>query len=399
MNVPSIGRSRPVPLFFFASAFSLSSSVMRGTLSASERRLPSHHCTSHFPTALLPASHDDERNFPTVKTNTLFNILAFGIFILLRFETAAKAQVSLSGIALYSTDGSGNFLDDGWNTLGGDVMYNLWVSANGNPINGPTDASASVNFPLTPGTYTFSISGDSGRNRAFHGLNLFFNGNNNSPRISVMAPTATNTMVTSFTANQSANTPNLAYTSLVSSGANSFNLGGFNVALTGFRWQYSTVESKDLVSPFTPSPNGKLDNQGIFTLTVSNAAVSSVSGSLYFERIVVAASAQNVTFTLRPTDGGANITRTVAVPPSGAFNLSGLTPKPYTLHIKSAKHLATNVSVDTTNGNVSGVTAFLPAGDANNDNSVDSTDFGVLIGAYGSDGSIPGSGYDVTADL
>ena len=41
----------------------------------------------------------------------------------------------------------------------------------------------------------------------------------------------------------------------------------------------------------------------------------------------------------------------------------------------------------------------LSGGDANGDNSVDSSDFGILIGAYGSDASIPGSGYDPTADF
>ena len=40
-----------------------------------------------------------------------------------------------------------------------------------------------------------------------------------------------------------------------------------------------------------------------------------------------------------------------------------------------------------------------PVGDANNDNSVDSTDFGILIGAYGSSAAVPGSGYDPTADF
>ena len=41
----------------------------------------------------------------------------------------------------------------------------------------------------------------------------------------------------------------------------------------------------------------------------------------------------------------------------------------------------------------------LPAGDSNNDNSVDSTDFGTLIGAFGGAGSVTGSGYDATVDF
>ena len=87
------------------------------------------------------------------------------------------------------------------------------------------------------------------------------------------------------------------------------------------------------------------------------------------------------------------------MPPSGAFSLSGLPQKKYTLHIKGDEYLAANVSVDTTNGDVSGVTATLAAGDANNDNAVDIGDFGVLVNAYGGQAGVAGSGYDVRADF
>ena len=55
--------------------------------------------------------------------------------------------------------------------------------------------------------------------------------------------------------------------------------------------------------------------------------------------------------------------------------------------------------MDTTAGNVSGVTSNQRAGDANNDNSVDSTDFGILIGAFNTSVKNAGSGYDAKADL
>ena len=41
----------------------------------------------------------------------------------------------------------------------------------------------------------------------------------------------------------------------------------------------------------------------------------------------------------------------------------------------------------------------LTGGDANGDNSVDSTDFGLLIGAYGSSSAVANSGYIVGADF
>ena len=70
-----------------------------------------------------------------------------------------------------------------------------------------------------------------------------------------------------------------------------------------------------------------------------------------------------------------------------------------TLWIKGDKYLASRLPLDTTGGDVAGVTALLRAGDANNDNLVDIIDFGVLVAAYNSDVGTPGSGYDFRADF
>ena len=43
--------------------------------------------------------------------------------------------------------------------------------------------------------------------------------------------------------------------------------------------------------------------------------------------------------------------------------------------------------MDATNGDVSGVTATLPAGDANNDDALDIADFGLLVNNYGASGA------------
>ena len=154
----------------------------------------------------------------------------------------------------------------------------------------------------------------------------------------------------------------------------------------------------------------------IKTLTVSANAVSAsanasqmltfrlgvgaiAAGKLTFEGLVSTAAPQSVAFTFRPSDNSGELTQTLNVPADGAFALTGLPAKPGVLHIKSAKHLAKNVPVDLTGGGASGLTALLPAGDANNDNSVDATDFGLLVGAYNSDVNVPGSGYDPIADF
>ena len=75
-------------------------------------------------------------------------------------------------------------------------------------------------------------------------------------------------------------------------------------------------------------------------------------------------------------------------------------PGVYDVRISGAKNLATlltSVVVTGTGGTVPDI--VLPGGDANSDNSVDSTDFGLLIGAFGSAGSVAGSGYDAAMDF
>ena len=129
-------------------------------------------------------------------------------------------------------------------------------------------------------------------------------------------------------------------------------------------------------------------------------AKASVSGTLVFDGIAGNAPAQNVTFTFRSNDGAADVVQTLSVPASGAYTLTGLFSKAGILHIKADKYLAANVSIDLTGGNLVGQNAALPAGDANNDNSVDSSDFGVLIGAFNSFRKRTRfSGYDPTADF
>ena len=122
-----------------------------------------------------------------------------------------------------------------------------------------------------------------------------------------------------------------------------------------------------------------------------------VAGTVALEGCV--SSAQTVTFTFRPTDGSAIFTRSVLLSSSGTFSLPNIPRKNYQIHVKGNLWLAQNLSLDATGSAASNLSLSLRAGDANNDNSVDSSDFGVLIGAFGGDSSVPGSGYDATADF
>ncbi len=58
------------------------------------------------------------------------------------------------------------------------------------PVNGPSDSQASISIPLAPGKrYRYYIFGQPGDSTfEYGGLNLFFDGNNSTPRISVFAP-------------------------------------------------------------------------------------------------------------------------------------------------------------------------------------------------------------------
>ena len=81
------------------------------------------------------------------------------------------------------------------------------------------------------------------------------------------------------------------------------------------------------------------------------------------------------------------------------YTLPGVAPGYYDLQIKTPKNLAVALSNVQVGGPFTLPDVTLTAGDSNNDNSVDSSDFGSLIGAFNSDGSVAGSGYDPTVDF
>ncbi len=101
----------------------------------------------------------------------------------------------------------------------------------------------------------------------------------------------------------------------------------------------------------------------------------------------------------------ADVTLTISAGSNaGTFTLPGIATGTYDLWIKGSKNLAVLTSgvVVSANGGSVGTTTSpitLPAADSNNDNSVDSSDFTALIGAFNSDAAVAGSGYDAKADF
>ena len=163
---------------------------------------------------------------------------------------------------------------------------------------------------------------------------------------------------------------------------------------TAFSYQVQGT-GNDILKFSSTTPNNY--GPALDSVSVIPLLPRTISGAIALEGAVNAT--QPVTFLFNPTNGGPSFSRSLPLNADKSFALTGIPGNAYTVHIKGSKWLAKNVSVDATNGDVSGVTATLLAGDANNDNSVDSTDFGVLIGAFGGNANVSGSGYDARADF
>ena len=145
---------------------------------------------------------------------------------------------------------------------------------------------------------------------------------------------------------------------------------------------------------------------GVFTVGGGGRHSLAIVGAHVTGKIIlvgVTNAAQTVTFLFTPVNGSDPFTRTVELstiataPDTGLFDMSDIPQQPYLVHIKGAKWLAQNLALDTTAGDVSGISASLLGGDANDDNTVDIADFGILVNAYG---TVTGDkNYDPAADF
>ena len=188
------------------------------------------------------------------------------------------------------------------------------------------------------------------------------------------------------------------------------NTPALPLTLTTFTQPAHGTVTKNADNTLTYTPAANYAGGDSFTYTISNGnatataevsvrvrSVTSVSGTVALEG--TASAAHTLTLKFQPTDGGISVTQNVTLDSHGGFALSGIPSGTYRLLIKGYKWLQIAVPIDTNNGAVINVSAALPGGDANNDNSVDSSDFGILISAFNTDASIPGSGYDIRADF
>ena len=185
---------------------------------------------------------------------------------------------------------------------------------------------------------------------------------------------------------------------------------------------YATQSASAYLGVFTDgneeTPNAKFDDLQVYQGMLNPADVAAlttggtVTGQIALEgvpdltKISAGAPLGSFAFTFRkPGTQSILYTADAALTPVGAgsaygqFTLTGVPVGMYDVAVKGSKNLrvaVANVFVGAT-GVVPNVT--LPAGDANNDNSVDTSDFGLLVGAYDSDVNLPGTGYDPIADF
>jgi hypothetical protein len=169
--------------------------------------------------------------------------------------------------------------DGAANTLGGDQWYDLWLALNPDatsPVNGPSDAQASISIPLEAGnSYKYYIfSSGICCTLSYSGLNLFFDGNSATPGISVFGALGNASFLP-----DSSTTLSLQASPVPGSGSAFYISAGVTAVLTGYDWNNSATPPGDVCQAFsfTPAPGDVPSPFGSFTLQVWPAAALSLS--------------------------------------------------------------------------------------------------------------------------
>jgi hypothetical protein len=191
---------------------------------------------------------------------------------------SAYPQVTLTGAIEFSTNSSGADTGQVWNTLDTPACcYRFWLALNSDatsPVNGPSDAQASIDIPLTVGhTYHYYTYGAPGfvPRFAFAGLNLFFDGNNSTPGISVFGDTSR----IRFEPDGSS-TLTLEGSSVAGSGRSYYVSSGVVVVLTGYDWHLPSTPPGDVCQAYEFAPGGGVSFHGYIALHVAPAAALTI---------------------------------------------------------------------------------------------------------------------------
>ena len=142
----------------------------------------------------------------------------------------------------------------------------------------------------------------------------------------------------------------------------------------------------------------------LLALTMPSAQAQTtgfLSGTISLDGIVSNDPAQQINFEFSPTSGTATVfLMTAMITANGLYTLTKVPVGTYSVGIKGLKWLRAVVPVTvTTSPTPAAASATLTACDANNDNVVDNSDLDILVSAYNTSASVPGSGYDIRADF
>jgi hypothetical protein len=143
------------------------------------------------------------------------------------------------------------------------------------PVNGPSDAQAGINIPLQVGnTYTYYIFSQPNGGYSFDALNLFFDGNNSIPGISVFGPIDSSNFLPN-----SGSTWTLAGAPVPGSATSFFTSGSLIVVLNAFNWNNPATSPGNVCQSyeFAPASGDVLSYFGSFTLQTYPAASLSLS--------------------------------------------------------------------------------------------------------------------------
>ena len=204
-----------------------------------------------------------------------------GLFLIALLAGGAHAAPILSGLVNFSTDStgatSGGYV---WNTLGGDIFFNLYLRADtqaGTALNSGNAAGVALNQALVEGDNTFVLIGQPGpAGPAFFGLNIFLDGLA-LPALSAFSAVDGG----SIAANSSTTTRNLDGGNVAGAGTLSVNSGGFLTTVTSYLW-YAPANvptsgpfsgPADLVQAFNNVPGNGNDWIGVLTLNVQSTGV------------------------------------------------------------------------------------------------------------------------------
>ena len=224
-------------------------------------------------------------------THRVSEVLSHRVFTclltFLSLTLPAYSQVTLTGAGAFAATSSGatsiqqGYADGYYNTLGGDSWWDLWLALNPDatsPVNSPSDAQANIAIPVQAGNRYkyYAFGGNCCFGLSYSGLNLFFDGNNSAPGISVFAPDDSLDFVPN-----TASTLSLAGNPVPGSGSSFYRSAGVIVLLSEFAWGGYEKPPGNVCQPdaFTPNPGGEACSYGSFTLDVLPAAGLSVSQS------------------------------------------------------------------------------------------------------------------------